>query len=209
MEITINYSDEQFYSEELETLILRVLSKGAELQNVAEDAELSLLICDADTIHELNKTYRGVDAPTDVLSFALNEGEEEDGMEEEKVLGDIIINLHRAVEQAEEFGHSKEREMAYLSVHGFLHILGYDHYDPEEKRTVWRKKKCWATSLLICTARLSRQKSLGTVKNGKWRIYLYMDFSIFLVMIIMIRRRRGKCGKRKKKYLVPAVWNVL
>ena len=152
MEITINYSDEQFYSEELETLILRVLSKGAELQNVAEDAELSLLICDADTIHELNKTYRGVDAPTDVLSFALNEGEEEDGMEEEKVLGDIIINLHRAVEQAEEFGHSKEREMAYLSVHGFLHIL---------------------------------------------------------VMIIMIRRRRGKCGKRKKKYLVPAVWNVL
>ena len=95
MEITINYSDEQFYSEELETLILRVLSKGAELQNVAEDAELSLLICDADTIHELNKTYRGVDAPTDVLSFALNEGEEEDGMEEEKVLGDIIINLHR------------------------------------------------------------------------------------------------------------------
>ena len=152
MEITINYSDEQFYSEELETLILRVLSKGAELQNVAEDAELSLLICDADTIHELNKTYRGVDAPTDVLSFALNEGEEEDGMEEEKVLGDIIINLHRAVEQAEEFGHSK---------------------------------------------------------NGKWRIYLYMDFSIFLVMIIMIRRRRGKCGKRKKKYLVPAVWNVL
>lgn len=152
MEITINYSDEQFYSEELETLILRVLSKGAELQNVAEDAELSLLICDADTIHELNKTYRGVDAPTDVLSFALNEGEEEGGMEEEKVLGDIIINLHRAVEQAEEFGHSKEREMAYLSVHGFLHIL---------------------------------------------------------VMIIMIRRRRRKCGKRKKKYLVPAVWNVL
>ena len=124
MEITINYSEEQFYSEELETLILRVLSKGAELQNVAEDAELSLLICDADTIHELNKTYRGVDAPTDVLSFALNEGEEEDGMEEEKVLGDIIINLYRAVEQAEEFGHSKEREMAYLSVHGFLHILG-------------------------------------------------------------------------------------
>ena len=141
MEITINYSDEQFYSEELETLILRVLSKGAELQNVAEDAELSLLICAAATILELNKTYRGVDAPTDVLSFALNEGEEEDGMEEEKVLGDIIINLYRAVEQAEEFGHSKEREMAYLSVHGFLHILGYDHYDPDEKRKMREKEE--------------------------------------------------------------------
>ena len=68
-------------------------------------------------------------------------GEEEDGMEEEKVLGDIIINLYRAVEQAEEFGHSKEREMAYLSVHGFLHILGYDHYDPEEKRKMREKEE--------------------------------------------------------------------
>ena len=61
MEITINYSDEQFYSEELETLILRVLSKGAELQNVAEDAELSLLICDADTIHCLLYTSDAAD----------------------------------------------------------------------------------------------------------------------------------------------------
>lgn len=134
MEITINYSDDKFYNEELERLILNVLTKGAQLQKVAEDAELSVLICDAKTIHDLNKTYRGVDAPTDVLSFALNEGEEEESPEEEKALGDIIINLYRAVEQAEEFGHSKEREMAYLSVHGFLHILGYDHYDPEEKK---------------------------------------------------------------------------
>ena len=55
------------------------------------------------------------------------------------MLGDIIINLYRAVGQAEEFGHSKEREMAYLSVHGFLHILGYDHYDPEEKRKMTGK----------------------------------------------------------------------
>ena len=119
MEITINYSDEQFYSEELETLILRVLSKGAELQNVAEDAELSLLICDADTIHELNKTYRGVDAPTDVLSFALNEGEEEDGMEEEKVLGDIIINLYRAVEKRK----MREKEEEILGACGMERIV--------------------------------------------------------------------------------------
>lgn len=141
MEITINYSDEKFYSEGLETLILDVLSKGAELQKVPDDAELSILICDADTIHEMNKTYRGVDAPTDVLSFALNENGEDDGMEEEKMLGDIIINLYRAVEQAKEFGHSKEREIAYLSVHGFLHILGYDHYDPEEKREMRQKEE--------------------------------------------------------------------
>lgn len=135
MEITINYSDMKFYSDELEKLIYTVLNKGAELQKVPDDAEISVLICDADTIHELNRDYRNVDAPTDVLSFALNEGED-DIPEEEKALGDIVINLDRAISQAAEFGHSKEREMAYLSVHGFLHILGYDHYDPEEKKAM-------------------------------------------------------------------------
>ncbi len=132
MEITINYSNMRFYSGELEALIQKVLTKGAELQNVPADAEISVLICDGPVICELNKTYRGVDAPTDVLSFALNEGED-DVPEEAAELGDIIINLDRAEEQAYEYGHSREREVAYLAVHGFLHILGYDHYEPEEK----------------------------------------------------------------------------
>ena len=134
MEITISYSDMSFYHEELETLVRRVLAKGAELQKVPEDAEISLLICDGPTIHELNREYRNVDAPTDVLSFALNEGDEDISEEEALALGDIVINIDRAKEQAEEFGHSKEREIAYLSVHGFLHILGYDHYEEEEKK---------------------------------------------------------------------------
>lgn len=132
MEITINYSNMGYYSEELEALIRQVLTKGAELQKVPDTAEISVLICDGPVIHELNRTYRDVDAPTDVLSFALNEGED-DVPEEESELGDIVINLDRAEEQAREYGHSREREVAYLSVHGFLHILGYDHYDPEEK----------------------------------------------------------------------------
>ena len=85
MEITINYSDMKYYSEELEALIHKVLEKGAELQKVPEDAEISVLICDGETIHELNRDYRHVDAPTDVLSFALNEGED-DIPEEEKAL---------------------------------------------------------------------------------------------------------------------------
>ena len=135
MEITITYSDMKFFDENFEKLIYTVLEKGAELQKVPEDAEISVLICDADTIHELNRDYRNVDAPTDVLSFALNEGDD-DIPEEEKALGDIVINLDRAIAQAEEFGHSTEREVAYLSVHGFLHILGYDHYDPEEKKAM-------------------------------------------------------------------------
>lgn len=135
MEITINYSNMGDYSEELEALIRKVLAKGAELQQVREDAEISVLICDGPVIHELNRTYRGVDAETDVLSFALNEGED-DVPEEEMELGDIVINLDRAEEQAAEYGHSREREVAYLAVHGFLHILGYDHYDPEEKKAM-------------------------------------------------------------------------
>ncbi len=134
MEITISYSDMRFFDEETEALIRSVLEKGAELQQVPEEAELSVLICDAPVIHELNRTYRDVDAPTDVLSFALNEGDEEDFAEEEAALGDIVINIDRAAEQAEEYGHSREREIAYLSVHGFLHILGYDHYEEEEKK---------------------------------------------------------------------------
>ena len=134
MEITISYSDMRFFNEETETLIYRVLEKGAEMQQVSEEAELSVMICDAPVIHELNRTYRNVDAPTDVLSFALNEGDEEDCAEEEAALGDIVINIDRAAEQAKEYGHSREREIAYLAVHGFLHILGYDHYEEEEKK---------------------------------------------------------------------------
>ena len=99
MEITINYSNMGYYSEELEALIRQVLTKGAELQKVPDTAEISVLICDGPVIHELNRTYRDVDAPTDVLSFALNEGED-DVPEEESELGDIVINLDRAEEQA-------------------------------------------------------------------------------------------------------------
>lgn len=163
MEITINYSDMKFYSEDLEKLIHMVLSKGAELQKVPEDAEISVLICDSDTIHELNRDYRNVDAPTDVLSFALNEGED-DVPEEEKALGDIVINLDRAVEQAKEFGHSKEREMAYLSVHGFLHILGYDHYDPDEKKAM---RKAEEDILGACgLSRIVTEGKLEAAENG-------------------------------------------
>ena len=161
MEITINYSDMKFYNEDLEKLVYMVLNKGAELQKVPEDAEISVLICDADTIHELNRDYRNVDAPTDVLSFALNEGED-DIPEEEKALGDIVINLDRAIAQAEEFGHSKEREMAYLSVHGFLHILGYDHYDPEEKKAM-RK----AEEDILSACGLTRIVTEGEIERGE------------------------------------------
>ena len=136
MDITISYDKETFKNKELKDLIHLVLNKGAELQQVSENAEISVLICDATLIQELNCQYRHIDAPTDVLSFALNEGMAGVTLEEENMLGDIVINIDRAIEQAKEYRHSKEREMAYLAVHGFLHILGYDHYELEEKKAM-------------------------------------------------------------------------
>lgn len=150
MEITVNYSDMGFYDAEMERLIHKVLAKGAELQKVPEKSEISILICDNESIHALNKEYRGIDAPTDVLSFALNEGED-DVPEEEPALGDIVISMERAEEQAKEFGHSKEREVAYLAVHGFLHILGYDHQVEEDK-----KKMRTAEEAILGACNLSR-----------------------------------------------------
>ena len=96
---------------------------------------MSILLCNNAKIHELNKAYRGIDRPTDVLSFALNEGDDYEGSEEEhRLLGDMIISLERTREQAIEYGHSFERELAYLTTHSCLHILGYDHMNDEDKK---------------------------------------------------------------------------
>ena len=83
---------------------------------------------------ELNREYRGKDMPTDVLSFALNEGDEASIEEEGQLLGDIVISLERTAEQAKEYNHDFIRELAYLTVHSCLHILGYDHMIDEDKK---------------------------------------------------------------------------
>ncbi|MEE0970617.1 MAG: rRNA maturation RNase YbeY [Clostridia bacterium] len=94
-------------------------------------AEVSLTFTDNEKIHALNKQYRNVDKPTDVLSFPLMDldGNEDDIMptELQNMLGDIVISLEKAREQSEEYGHSFEREVAFLCVHSMLHLLGYDH----------------------------------------------------------------------------------
>lgn len=100
-----------------------------------ENGEVSVTLTNNAYIHRLNKQYRGIDRPTDVLSFALNESEEPavNGGMEVNVLGDLIISVERAEEQAADFGHSVRREMAFLTVHGMLHLLGYDHMEDEER----------------------------------------------------------------------------
>lgn len=119
------------------------LDAVAKIHNLAEKTEVSLTLTDDETIHELNKTYRKVDRPTDVLSFALDEGDEPELIDapEEHLLGDIIISAETAERQGNEFGHGLEREIIYLAVHGLLHLLGYDHINEDDKKVMRAKEE--------------------------------------------------------------------
>jgi probable rRNA maturation factor len=143
MSLQLDWNNEQTeyeINDSLITLLELALQKAGENEGVM-DGEVALTFVDDKQIHELNRDYRGIDRPTDVLSFAMNdsidgeleivyeleEGEELQGIPE--MLGDIIISVSRAKLQSEEYGHSLEREIGFLFVHGFLHLLGYDHQD--------------------------------------------------------------------------------
>jgi probable rRNA maturation factor len=133
----------------MEQMLTAVLNKAAEVYGLESGTEVSLVLADDAYIHELNRQYRGKDCPTDVLSFALNEGNEPEILDgpDENLLGDIIISLETAERQAQEFGHSLERELAYLTVHGMLHLLGYDH-ETEQDRTEMRTEEEFVLSQL-------------------------------------------------------------
>ncbi len=100
----------------------------------AENTELSVTLTDDEKIHALNKKYRGIDRPTDVLSFAFRESDEPEIIGgETEMLGDIVISVERADSQAKDFGHSFLREIIFLEVHGLLHLLGYDHIEEADR----------------------------------------------------------------------------
>ncbi len=127
----------------MEQIVKSVLNKAAEVYGIEPYTEVSVVLADDEYIHQLNHQYRGKDCPTDVLSFALNEGEEPEIIDGPEVvlLGDIIISLETAARQAEEYGHSLERELAYLTVHGILHLLGYDHMLEDEKKEMRQEEE--------------------------------------------------------------------
>lgn len=116
--------------EEIGTFILR-------LEGQSLNCEVSLILVDNGYIQDLNLTYRGYDAPTDVLSFNLRDNATDD--EEDFILGDVVVSLEKAAEQAADYGHSLEREIAFLSLHGILHLLGYDHETAEEEHEMNEK----------------------------------------------------------------------
>lgn len=130
-------------SRDLQRLIKKAVGLVLAREGLPADATVDVTLVDDAEIHRLNRDYRGVDRPTDVLSFALNESLEEDDEPEEAqlLLGDIIISMQRAQAQAEEYGHSLARETCFLAVHGALHLLGYDHQTDEQERVMRGKEE--------------------------------------------------------------------
>ncbi|TYP78005.1 rRNA maturation RNase YbeY [Paenibacillus methanolicus] len=155
MSIQLDWSNEQEKVELPEAFVgkLEELLKLAAQAEGIEDGEVSLTFVTDEEIHSLNREYRNIDRPTDVLSFAIQEVTDEEldivyevESEDEEVplegmLGDIIISVERAAAQAEEYGHSLERELGFLFVHGFLHLIGYDHQDDENEAVMTRKQE--------------------------------------------------------------------
>ncbi|MDO4431788.1 MAG: rRNA maturation RNase YbeY [Aerococcaceae bacterium] len=149
--------DASYLSAEQHTLIQGVIQTATEMLGLGDGIEVDISLVSDEEIQALNRDYRQLDKPTDVLSFALEEvtsefdidfealvGDDEDGDDDweeledfDRHLGDIIISYPRAVAQAEEYGHSLERELAFLAVHGFLHLNGYDHQTEEEAQAMF------------------------------------------------------------------------
>ena len=124
---------------ELDT-VLKVLDSALKKENL-DNVSFNLIIVDNEYIHKLNRDYRNIDRETDVITFAL---EDEDSIilpNDERVLGDIYISIDKASSQALEYGHSLLRELSFLAVHGFYHLLGYDHMTEEDEKVMFKKQE--------------------------------------------------------------------
>ncbi|MET1030529.1 rRNA maturation RNase YbeY [Domibacillus tundrae] len=146
MVLVVDFLDETNQLDEgAEKLSEELLQLAAAKELVPDGSEVSVTFVTNDRIQEINRDYREKDAPTDVISFALEEmGEDEvviTGADLPRILGDIIISIDRAKEQAEEYGHSFERELGFLTVHGFLHLLGYDHMNEQDEKEMFGRQK--------------------------------------------------------------------
>lgn len=143
-----NNQDKLDFTEELEECVKAVAQRALEYEDCNFDAEIDVTIVDNDEIREINREHREKDSATDVLSFPMLEFDGENEIDAEfdmdggaVVLGDIVISLERAAEQAKEYGHSLKREVGFLTAHSMLHLLGYDHENSEEEAKIMFKKQ--------------------------------------------------------------------
>lgn len=159
----INEKDESLLSDAvasvLEEMVTAVLREEA-LRG--EDLEVTLLLVDDAHMQELNFQYRGINAPTDVLSFSQWESVPEEPQYEdpagEALLGDIVIAVETAARQGQEKGHTLVEEIMFLTIHGLLHLLGYDHGEPEEEAKMWaRQEEIWQRWLPVLKERENRK----------------------------------------------------
>ena len=154
-----NITEEEELSEEIKETIEACIEKSLEYEGCDFDAQVSVTICNNEQIHEINLEQREIDAPTDVLSFPMLYFDENGDILDSDydmdgdfvIIGDIVISKERAQEQAQEFGHSLRREMAFLTVHSMLHLLGYDHVDSKEEEEIMFAKQEEILNLLGIT----------------------------------------------------------
>ena len=140
------FVEEEFRGLVNQHLVRRIAQTVLKAEGVANPYEVSMVFTDSETVQQLNRDYRGMDESTDVLAFyMLPQGEGNDSFalppDEVTRLGEVIISYPQAMEQAREQGHSPERELALLIVHGILHLLGYDHEEPEEEDEMRKREK--------------------------------------------------------------------
>ena len=133
------FNETQKKVENLE-ILKPLLTYALEVENV-DNLEFNVIIINNEEIHKINKEYRGIDRPTDVISFALEDYKDIKYENDYRVLGDIYISIDKVKEQAKEYGHSFERELSYMVVHGFYHLMGYDHMKEDEKNIMRQKEE--------------------------------------------------------------------
>lgn len=154
MTITIDYETSKKLEFDYEDYIHRVIEKAMDYEACPYEAEINVLITDNEQIRQINAENRGIDAPTDVLSFPMIEYEtpaDFDALEDmwevfhpetgELLLGDIVLSVDKIKSQAEEYGHSVERELSFLVAHSMLHLFGYDHMEEEERAVMEQKQR--------------------------------------------------------------------
>ena len=135
-------------NEDYLSVINQVLEKCYEVEKINnEKIFINIILTNPQKIRQINKEYRNIDKETDVLSFPMFEKQELDELLkvqdfiEKDILGDVVISIPRVIEQAKEYNHSFERELAYMTVHGFYHLMGYDHMEEEEKKVMRNKEE--------------------------------------------------------------------
>lgn len=155
MTLNLEYETEIKLQVDYKTIITKVVEKALDLENCPYEIELNVILTDNKEMKEINREYRDIDTPTDVLSFpmisyespgdfsVLDEADNDSFNPEtgELLLGDIIISVEKVTEQAIEYGHSEEREVAFLAAHSMMHLFGYDHMEEEERMVMEDKQR--------------------------------------------------------------------